>query len=609
MSMLTIISLIGSLEKEATQDMLLALDELFDAVSDTDPLFEPAYQYFVEKLKGASSTWHQYLFSCIASLCKKSKSCVRQHFEPIFAMMFSVLTAKDDKALLAESAIMCIARLSESCKELMAPKALEFVKFLTEQLKTEDQQFQITLLKSLRLVICNEGRHLEPIVSTLLDTLLELGNREVTEATDVAAVLKQLEETGEAEMEFNEEEDNDELRMSPYAIPALALSVAASITRVYPSLIQPRIEPIVKGVQTQFKSWNKDALDTACKALTEFIAAARSTEVNKELGRHFSSIVLELISRTPDIDVAGACFTVMGSIVNYCELSSLGEESFVKLLELMHQCLEGKLICQENSKGYIDELHAPVCDTLREVVCGLKGDAPAKLQPFVPILMKWCTSKNKEFRDFSMKVLGDLVDSAPGLEAGFKNDVLQLALAAFQKDSSAGAYVINQFTNAAPELVAARAQDILHVCHQKLTQKAKRSVAYRALCDNSVALVGEIRRNVLKDAFPVGDFLVPCLKAMPAQYDDDANKDMFTFYVWLAQGSQVEPAELFAAAGCKLLCQPEEDIADVLDDGLGPQIVAVVKAALAKIPNAEQQIETWCKGDAFAGERLKKALQ
>lgn len=606
-------ALISSVEKEVTQDMLLALDGLFAAVSNTDPLFEPAYQYFVDKLinlKGAASIWYQYLFACIASLCKKSVTCVRKHFGTVFGMMFSVVNAKDNTSLLAESAIECIAHLSETCKELMAPKSLEFAQFLMSQLNTDDQQLQVTLLRSLGLIVQNEGQHLEPVAGGLLDALLEIGNRKVVEATELQSFIELLEQQGEAETEITEEEDDDETKVSPYAIPALALSVAAAITLSFPDLIQPRIEVILKGVQTQFASFNKDALDFSCNALTQFVkATAKLPDVSKELGGYFSSILLDLLAKTNDIDVAGDCFTAMGHVLHYYQLAAIGPEHLDRLLELMLNSLQGQLVCQNGSKGYIDGLHAPVCDTLREVICGLQGDAPAKLQPFIGILTKWCTSKNKEFRDFSMKVLGELVSSAPSIDAEFKQNVLQFAIGAFQRDSDAAAYVINQFTNAAPDLVRAQAEAILHICLQKLTQKAKRSVAYRALMDNTVALCGEIRRNVLGDEFPTGQFIQPCLRAMPAQYDEDANRDMFTFYVWLAEVTQVEPAELFAAAGVKLLCQPQEVINDVLQGGLGEKIVAIVRAALEKFGGAESKIEEWCSGDAFAVERLRAVLQ
>jgi hypothetical protein len=250
---------------------------------------------------------------------------------------------------------------------------------------------------------------------------------------------------------------------------------------------------------------------------------------------------------------------------------------------------------------------------IKQLIASLRAQAPALLAPLFPILTRLTSDKSEDWRNIAIELLGQIVEECGDqFSHDFLCDVLIFAIAGVQNNSPCAAFAINQFALGAPAVLAEKAGDVLELFHTKLYAPRKRAQIHLEFIDNIVAAVGEIQRIILRDAFPVAEFIAPCLAAMPARHDPDVNKEMFLIYLWLAEKTDIERAHEFAAAAIRLLALPEHDMGERIVESDIPvlrPVAAVLAAALQKIDDASSFVDQACDGDAFKVERVGVWLQ
>lgn len=599
-------AIIESIEGAASHEMLEALEKFLD-VSETDPLFEPTYAYLVKKLGSSTPVWRQFLFSCLTALCCGSKTCVQNHFDEVLGMMLRVTTSQDtEEKLLIEGAIKCIAHLSGTCAEMFAPKALEFVQFLITMLQTEDVQLRIDVLQALWTVVEHQGAQLAPIVEPLVRGLVEIANHHaVSNPGEIAAAVHVLIETGGGEDDESDEEKKDE-SLGPAAIPSLVLAVVGEIAVAYPAVLPPNVQWIVAAIGSQCTNSDEDAVRLACGAMERFVeAAAKCGEAAvTEIGKCFVEHSLVLLGKTSDVNVAVACVDVLKRVVDHSDRTSLAA-SMDQLISLIGSALDGKLTCQKNRKGFIEDLHPSVECLMIALIRKLGEGALTSFTVFIPLLIQWCSNKKKEFREIGVMVLGELVGNVgSALPEDLLANIFQFAATGLQRDSRASAVCIGHFAGKASHVLRPHLESVLGICLTKLRAEVKRAVSHQEFIDNVVALVGEIQRAVMKEEFPMAHFLEPCLARMPARYDTDCNRDIYDLYVWMAEKTQAQPLMSFATAGVKLFAQADMSIGEQLP----AKVARIVVSLLGQMENPTAFIQQCCEGDVLAISRVQKRI-
>ncbi|KAH0789819.1 hypothetical protein GPJ56_006321 [Histomonas meleagridis] len=603
-------SILKSLTIEYSQDMILALTKLFEYSSNTDPIFEDAYKLLITWLANSPESVQQILFPCLSELCIHSKSLIQQHFEEVFQLMNQFIF-NTDKQYLAEPSIDCLSHLAITCRELFAPHALQFAQFIAPFMVNEQESLQILALQAFGRIVQFHSSKIEALLPQIIPVLLQIGAKDLGPQF-VAEYFRfqQLESTGEATFYLEIEEDNKD-KISPYAIPALALSLLASISYEFPSILAPIIGDVINEIQLQAKLASQDAMDITCKAMVYFIEAIAKTDIDhSQIALIFSEIALNMIKTTNELETAGESFNVLAEIVRAFGAYSLGQ-NFNVLCEVLQDFFNGKLICQEDEFKYNEELFYPIVKMFNEMIASFGPKAPELLGKFVPVLLQMLESKKSDFISFAIQTLGQFVeDCATQLPVDILQKIFQIAVTGLQRNNDECVYVLNQFTTGAPEFLKQYTGQLIQILFTKIKQKHKKSVSYLSFLDNVVALIGEIRRNVLGDEFPIQQFLVPCLNHMPAVEDQTVNLDMMNFYVWLAEKTNCQPMDLFASVAIKLFAAPREEIGGIAEDdsGILQRVLQILFNILKQLPNAEEFVTVVCNGDAIKVQRVKETL-
>jgi hypothetical protein len=588
-----------SLDSEASIEILRAVETLLAQVTNTDVFFEPVYTWFMGRLQGAGDSAQQQLFPCLTALCMHSSSAVRHHFDTVFPFISSLLPSP----VLGEHALECLSHMSKTCADQFAPHTLEFARVVVPLVMGDVEQDKIVGLQSLYLLFHRQGPHLADLLPELVPGLLELGST----FTDIVAEIEDLERAlqvnGAADLDFDFDDEPD---IRPCAIPAFALRLLGQITLHFPAVLADNAAAIVGALEKQMKSHQVDTLALALEAMEHFAHSAEKAAMH-EVPTPFVQWSLDLLDGTTDDELASRCFAVIEAVVGCCGTDADAEQ-LSHVIECIVKCFNGELFCQNGAKIFVPELHQAAASTIKQLVASLGTQAPVLLEPLFPILTNLASDKNEDWRNIAIELLGQFVENCgEQFPQDFLNDVLFFAVAGVQSDSPCAAFAINQFTLGAPAILAERVGDVLELFHSKLTAPRKKAQLHLEFIDNIVTAIGEIQRVIVKDAFPIAEFLRPCLAAMPARHDPSVNKEMFLFYLWLAEKTDIDPADEFAAAAIRLLGLPEDDMGDEIVEStisvLRP-VATVLAAALQKIDDADRFVEQMCDGDAFKVERV-----
>ena len=154
-------------------------------------------------------------------------------------------------------------------------------------------------------------------------------------------------------------------------------------------------------------------------------------------------------------------------------------------------------------------------------------------------------------------------------------------------------------------------QPTLELLLEKLKNPPKRGGGDLAFIDNVVAVIGEIRRNILKDEFPIQQFAELCLNNMPAQNDTSVNLDMMYFYEWMAAVMSCKPVATFATIPIKLFMLPSDQIGGISEDdsGLLQRIGMIMVQCLAEMgQGAEAFILNICENDPIKAQRVQQTI-
>ncbi|OHT05307.1 hypothetical protein TRFO_26923 [Tritrichomonas foetus] len=606
-------NVLASLAQEASQDMLVALHDIFQNSSDTDSVFDQAYPFLIANMSNSHESTLQFLFPCFAELCSNSHTKIKGVFTQIIQLLFQTM---QNNETLAEPACKCLGSMSARAPELFSPYVQQFVQFQNQYLQANDPSLQIVALLAYgKLLECHLSQ-LEPLIPQLIPILLQISSQDLSNNLKeeiIQFTMRQqqtLEENGE--IEFDIEENEKENEFSPYAIPSLALKVLCSIIMRIPQIVESSLPQVLQAIQIQIKNPNIDAMTSTCQAISLFARGISKTNIQgkEQLSSQLTSCVLNLVSESEEIDNAFEGIDTLAQIIEFLGANCIGQENQQQLLNLIGAALNGKLKCQ-TTKDYIKEFHDALCDLINELIASLGPNAPQVFAPYMSTFVTLASHKKLVFRDFAIRILGQFVEhSSANVPPQLKENILSFAIAGIRSDSQHAAFALNQFTNGDGPLIMPRINEVVPLLHQKISQKEKKAAAYISFIDNLVGAIGELRRNVLKDQFPVEQFAPFCLRAMPARQDPTTNLDMMTFYLWLAQVMQSQPANEFAAVAIKLFMQPTDDIGGIAEEDTGvlQKVKQVMIGCLQQIPNAEAFISEVCENDPFKIQRVQSVI-
>lgn len=612
-------AMLKSLEKEVTQDMILSFKELLLSAKDTDPIFETAYNFLMQKMSSCHEEWLHYFFPCLSELCIRSKKNIKGVFEQLISTVFSAVDQGSSEDLLSH-AIHCLAYLSESFPELFAQYVPKLVEIIVPLLKSESEVLVTDSLLSFGKLIGNHSDQLSSIIPQLIPELLEIGSQDasidlVKEIADKEEQLNQLKENGETEFEVDEEEEDDE-KLSPYAIPSLALSVFSKIALKFPSIVPENLERVMNEINTQMKNHNQDAIIQICQTISQLSRAISKVDIplesKSQVAVQFCSWINDDINNVLNKDACSKAMETAGQIIELFGVKLIGEENLENLIKIIDKALNNKLKCQKDNE-IKNEFYDQFCLMTCELIASLGLDAPEALAPLVPKFFDFATSKKVHLRDISIQLFGQLVEhSSENISNDTKENIYKLVLNGIRQNSQHAAFALNQFTNNDGSIILQSIESLMELIYEKLENLSqKKSITAVAFVDNLVAALGEIRRNVLKDQFPLEQFAPICLSLMPAREDISTNYDMMVFYLFMAKEMNKEPPNVFASVAIKLLMQPKSEIGGIGEnDVMLKKVASVMIECFEKMGQeaAEALIDSVCDSDEFKMQRIQNAL-
>jgi hypothetical protein len=569
--------------------MLLALRDLLTAASDTDPVFERLYAFLMAPLIGGIA--HHFIFPCLASLCINSRRAVRRHFPHLFPLLISVL---DQDTSLTEDAIHAAAQLSVTCRDQFSPHAAAFVGFLLPLLHSSDARLQNAGLQATYLVLTAHAAHLSGVLPSLVPLLLELSERAPDTDPD---------DDDNDNADDDDDEDADADRLTPASFPAVALKILAAASQRWPALLAAHGPAIVAAVDRQLASPHSDAAQLACHAAEHL---CRMAAAPAEVAVGLVARAAALIGRTRDAGTAGECFAVLEAAVEAHGAAVIGG-GLAPALDAVRAALRGRLPCQGGARAFVGRLHGPMSNMVRQLIESLGPRAFAQCAPIVPPIVGLATHRSRQWRELALDTLAQFVSAAAReLPPELVRDVLCFAVAGLRDNSRSAAAAIAVFADAAPDVLAPHVAEVLDVLLAKVAAPRRRASVGPEFVDNAVAAIAAIQKCIVKDAFPVEQFLMPCLEAMPAVEDTSVNPEIFAFYLWLAQRSGIEPPEAFAIPAVRLLSMEADELSEMAL--LIPEIARVMGVALQKLENAEKLVFEVCEGDLSRVERISSAI-
>jgi hypothetical protein len=330
-----------------------------------------------------------------------------------------------------------------------------------------------------------------------------------------------------------------------------------------------------------------------------------------DMAGRFVPPALDLILATSDPDLAGKSFSLLADLVHFFGADALGNH-FSAVMDVLLLLFNYELPCQPEGEDFDPDLHPAVASLIKELAASLETRALTVMEPVMPALTSLVTHKSRAMRAFALEQLGQFVEAAGAeLQPEFLENVLRFAIAGVREDSSAAALVLSQFASGAPAALAPQSGAVLDLLRSKLVAAPRRAHQQREFLENVVAAVAEIQRVVLRDAFPVEPFLLPCLRVMPATADRTVNKEMFLFWLWLAQRTGLQPPADFAASGIRLLAMTDDEMGEHLTQSDVPVLTPVaqsVAAALRMIADPEALVAQECGEDPYREGRVAARL-
>lgn len=605
-------AILTSLQQDLNQDMLLALTSIFEQSFDTDPVFQLSYQMLFPVLSSSGHLAKQLIFPCFAELCRNSKSLVRQYFDEVYPLMIQILQSSDPEVvILVENAIGCLSALSVSCRDQFMEHALEIAQFYSNFILSEDESTQICILRAFGVIVQNQGDIIQPIFPQLIPNLIEIASRDLNIV--FGQELKNMHENmtnfeGEYVLDDEEQDDNDKL--SPYAIPALSLSLICSMAFTCTELLdQNLISQIQNCIMIQTNSINQDCLDMACKATVQFIESLSKIESpSMEIANELLERVSNLITSATGIETLAECFTILGSLISTFKIPFV-EANFTEIDKILEAFFDGKLKSL-SLKEYDENFHPIFMNFMSELIDILGEKAPELLEKYFNRLLLLKSDKKAQIREFSLFILGFFVEcGSQNISEDILNDILLFSINAVRAQNSPKAvYVINQYTSSCPNILRPYVQDILDLFLNKLTTRNRKAINNVSLIDNIVATLGEMQRNIVGNDFPLQEFLIPCLKQMPAKEESDINLDMYLFYLWMARTTQMQPADEFASAALRLFVKPYDEVGHINSDPAYGQVANVLRQLSQSTPGFEELCQNVCAGDQYKLARIYQVL-
>ena len=601
-------------DNDPSKELIIALTSVYSMSTDTDSVFDKAYNFLISLLEGAEKSWQYTLFLCIVALSKSAKQSLTSRFDEVFNMLVSIISnSNEESSFLIGPSLEALANLSLNCPELFKFHSIGYISLLNNLLLSDDNDIIISCLKSMSQVSIKCYESFENSIQDITNKLINIGSKDNDETlkNDILEhqkKLQQLAETGETEFDIDLEENKENNNnFSYYSIPALSLSTLCSLLINYIDIFIENSQKILDCISIQANSHESDTIDLSCHAMSIFIEALSKSKIDfLPFTEKITLMALNIIDNSDNGPSVASALNVLRTLVNYCGINSLTDkinEVFTRLLSFFN----GTLRVQTISNKDLHEVYESIGLLFEEMIVEFHQESAQRFSEFIPILLKLSNHKQLAFQEFSLPILGYLVEeSGSNLDQDILNNILMFAISSARKGMPVGFYVLNQFTTGSPSTLIQMIDDILIILKEKLTNTKKKAENYKLLIDRVVGCLGEIERNILNSQFPYNIFGLLCLKEIPAKVDISENHGMMRFYLSLAENLNLSPKEEFLKTGIRIFSKTFDELGEAfITDPLFEQVKSLFINLWNQIPNSEKICNEILKNDEILISRIK----
>lgn len=585
-----------SAETELSPEPLISLRDLFESVSDTDPVFLFTYENLVRYLRDVDPRFHMLIFQCIVTLIYRANQCVTQHYEEIKTQLFSFLeSCAQGNTFLIPSIISAISKVSMHCPERFAPELTNFMQLIIPLLDQDDNDIKVEVLHFIGSMAFRYKTNFKDVFPGLIDKLFEIGSIDTTASLPEEVQLR-LQQIMNGEVDDEEEEENARYN-SIVALPAIALhELTALLMNSEPEVIAMYGDRMIEYCSMQMASKNSDAQYNSSEALAKFAQVCGQTGVNAE---HWTPRIIEeackIMSRDSDPSVVSPAAELLISVVQWIGARRIGED-MAAIIGKVSDFMSGKLeACQYMDDS--EELLDSFSKLFQTLICEYDSNAVASLGALIPQTMNWLTSKKPIFRSFALPVMGCFVEyDGKDLPVEVLQTVYQYAMARTMNNDPNGAWVLNEFTTGATEFLRNYAGEVFEHFKSKLALPPKRAESFKEFMQRVVSVIGELQRIFFGDEFALEpEDVKRCLQNMPSTIDESENLGLGRFYLWLLDKYSSIGVEDFARAGIRFLMMSDEEIGDQLmvADFFG-RFVTSIGQVVSMLPNRDEIIAQEC---------------
>lgn len=557
-------ALLNKLQTKQNPEFIESIESIADSVDDIGPIFGDIFNAMIQLLQACDDQAVQYkIFDCILALVHYSSKRARHFFQQISEVCFQVLSSGEENTQFVPSAIKILSFLIESSPKLFAQHVETFLQLVIQNLNSDDLQILTASIMGYGHLIDNYSEQLESSISSVLPKLQELASKDISEP------LENDEEI------FSGEDDNLDTKVEPLInVVVYSIRVATHALAVYPNLAEDNLVPIIEIIQRQFSVGDTDCgkgCAEGCCNLIECVQKIGYNEETRPVISNIISILTQIAESESGIDAAGTAFNGIYDIISSDEEFGYScIEDVDRILKAVERAFKGENLYQTEENEFIEELHQPAMNVIREIIAAKKDESVKIVSQLVPIFNKFVSSESSDMRDLILQFFGDLVYWANNaVDEELKRNTFILACSAIEKRNSAiGFGVIKQLAVKEPQLISGNIEDLLGLIKAQLEIKEDQPTeALQSIQDNAESALAMIAMKVMKDQFPVADFLHVALNRMPAQLEVEENNDHIDFFFWLYNLTansdlQKENIQSFVAVPVRLFSDPIDKLID-----------------------------------------------
>lgn len=609
-------TLLAKLSQSPNAEYVNSIDNIVKAADDIGNAFSYIFETLFNLLQVADSSLQFSIFNCLYSLVQHSPKQARHFFQQIVNLCIQVLSSNNQLDLLKGRAISILSFLMESSTKLFAPLVPQFHQLIIQNLQSNDQAILYESIRAYGHLLRNysEQQELKESIQTVFPKLIDFASKEI-----------KIRGENEDEVFLGEETegvDYDSIIEPIIRVVGSSILVASYALSAYPNLIQSNMQRLFDAIQNQFNVGDPDiAFNCAqgCANLFEAIQKIGFNEQTQPIVSNIVSLLSQIAASESGTDAAGAAFTAISDVIASDEvLGILSCYNYLgSILGSVQAVFKGEMLYQQDKNKYIEELHTPAMRVVREIIAAMKNDCIKVVSNLIPIFNGHISDKSTDMRDLVLQFFGDLVYwASEATDDEIKRNTFILAKDAIEKRKSAiGFGCIKQLAIKSPNIIQGNLEELLVLIKNQLViNEETPTELLQSIQDNAESALAMIAMNILKENFPINDFLQIALNKMPAQLEVEENNDHISFFFWLFQRAgalsiQEQNLPFFAAVPIRLFSDPIDQLEDYC---VSPENVTnmqnILKQFAHSIPNFENFVKETCGNDDFKIESVVDAL-